>query len=80
MYEDIAKKIATKANNPGFDSNLYTQNLLDDFAGALEAATKDGIKYDEIMNVGKWELKFSPPREDGLLPVIMHAVFKGWGN
>jgi hypothetical protein len=48
--------------------------------GALKQATQNGIIYDQIMNIGNWELKFSAPREAGQLPALIHSVFKGWGT
>ncbi|GFZ32149.1 hypothetical protein CSC2_26750 [Clostridium zeae] len=75
MYEDVAKVMAM----PGTDPKLYSQFLLTDLQGTLKQATQNGVIYDQIMNVGKWELKFSPPREAGQLPALIHSVFKGWG-
>nr|WP_252863232.1 RHS repeat-associated core domain-containing protein [Paenibacillus riograndensis] len=76
MYEDVAKVMKT----PGIDPKLYSQQLLTDFQGSLQQATQNGIKYGELMNVGKWEFKFSPPREQGQLPALIHAQFNGWGK
>ncbi|MEF2967374.1 RHS repeat-associated core domain-containing protein, partial [Paenibacillus sp. M1] len=76
IYEEVAKKMKV----PGIDPKYYSQLLLDDFSGTLQQVTKNGIKYDELITVGKWEFKLSPPRLDGQLPVVKHAQFNGWGN
>ncbi len=55
---------------------INTQTLLSSFQNSVSGAVKQGVKYDEIMNVGNWELIFSKPRGDVLLPVIKHAVYR----
>jgi len=55
---------------------INSQTLLSSFQNSVEGAVKQGVKYDEIMNEGNWELIFSKPRGDGLLPVIKHAVYR----
>lgn len=55
---------------------INSQTLLSSFQNSVSSAVKQGIKYDEIMNVGNWELIFSKARGDGLLPVIKHAVYR----
>ncbi|MEH7769467.1 pre-toxin TG domain-containing protein, partial [Bacillus pumilus] len=54
---------------------INSQTLLSSFQSSVNNAAKQGIKYEEIMKVGNWELIFSKPRGDGLLPVIKHAVY-----
>jgi hypothetical protein len=54
---------------------INSQTLLSSFQTSVKNAVKSGIKYEEIMKVGNWELIFSKPRGDGLLPVIKHAVY-----
>ncbi|WP_339207311.1 T7SS effector LXG polymorphic toxin [Bacillus sp. FSL W8-1143] len=54
---------------------INSQTLLSIFQSSVNNAAKQGIKYEEIMKVGNWELIFSKPRGDGLLPVIKHAVY-----
>lgn len=49
---------------------INSQTLLSSFQNSVKGAVMQGIKYDEIMYVGNWELIFSKPRGDGLLPVI----------
>ncbi|MEL3959257.1 pre-toxin TG domain-containing protein [Caldifermentibacillus hisashii] len=55
---------------------INSQTLLSSFQSSVKDAVKEGIKYEEIMNIGNWELIFSKPRGDGLLPVIKHAVYR----
>ncbi|MCM0627508.1 hypothetical protein M5J14_23850, partial [Lysinibacillus sp. OL1_EC] len=55
---------------------INSQTLLTSFESSVKKAVKEGVKYEEIMNVGNWELIFSKPRGDGLLPVIKHAVYR----
>ncbi|MEC1179509.1 hypothetical protein P9B03_13505 [Metasolibacillus meyeri] len=55
---------------------INSQTLLTSFESSVKKAVNEGVKYEEIMNVGNWELIFSKPRGDGLLPVIKHAVYR----
>ncbi len=55
---------------------INSQTLLSSFENSVTGAVKQGVKYDEIMNVGNWELIFSKPRGEGLLPVIKHTVYR----
>ncbi|WP_173014994.1 hemagglutinin [Capnocytophaga felis] len=52
---------------------LATELILTYFHESLKEATKNGIKYDEIIKIGRWEFKFSPPRNKNLLPALIHA-------
>ncbi len=70
MVEYIKRDAATH----GMPMN--SQTLLSSFQNSVKKAVNQGVKYDEIMNVGNWELIFSKPRGDGLLPVIKHAVYR----
>lgn len=54
---------------------INSQTLLSSFQNSVKNAVKEGIKYEEIMNIDNWELIFSKPRGDGLLPVVKHAVY-----
>ena len=55
---------------------INSQTLLSSFENSVKKAVNEGVKYDEIMNIGNWELIFSKPRGDGILPVIKHAVYR----
>jgi hypothetical protein len=76
IYEEVVKVMKT----PGINPKQYTQLLLSDLQGTLQKITNSGIKYGQLINEGKWELKFGPPRAEGQLPALIHAVFKGWGK
>jgi len=54
---------------------MNCQALLTSFAAAVEQVVSKGIQYDTVIRVGCWELMFSMPRKDGLLPAIYHANF-----
>ncbi|MFM1652571.1 RHS repeat domain-containing protein [Brevibacillus sp. B_LB10_24] len=56
-------------------SKMSDQALLTSFQNAVSQAIRKGLKYDELVKVGNWELIFSRPRDAGLLPVIKHAVY-----
>lgn len=78
MYEDVYKGISTGNGTAFTNPNLYTQELMTDFYGSLEQATKSGITYGEKINSGNWEFIFSKARQEGQFPVIKHAMFNGW--
>ena len=78
IYEDVYKGI-TSGNGTAFTNpNLYTQELMTDFYGALEQATKSEITYGEKINSGNWESIFAKSRQEENLPVIKHSKFNGW--
>ena len=75
MYQDFYNGTAyTKCTNP----KLYTQELMSDFYGSLQKATKSGIIYEEKITQGNWEFIFARPRQAGQFPVVKHAKFNGW--
>ena len=78
IYEDVYKGMASGNGTAFTNHNLYTQELMNDFYGALEQATKSGITYGEKINSGNWEFIFAKPRQEGQLPVIKHSMFNGW--
>ena len=78
IYEDVYKGMASGNGTAFTNPNLYTQELMNDFYGSLEQATKSGITYGEKINSGNWEFIFAKPRQDGQLPVIKHSMFNGW--
>jgi len=65
-----------KTKAPSFSTPINCQSLLTDFANSAAMAIKDGIKYDTMITVGKWEFRFGAPRESSLLPTIYHALYK----
>lgn len=78
MYEDVYKGITTGNGTAYTNPNLYTQEIMSDFYGSLQEATKSGIVYGEKITQGNWEFIFAQPRQAGQLPVIKHAQFNGW--
>ncbi|MDD6812548.1 MAG: hypothetical protein PUD93_11960 [Lachnospiraceae bacterium] len=78
MYEDVYKGITTGNGTAYTNPNLYTQEIMSDFYGSLQEATKSGIIYGEKITQGNWEFIFAQPRQAGQLPVIKHAQFNGW--
>ncbi|MFD4491462.1 hypothetical protein [Lysinibacillus fusiformis] len=70
----MVEYITRDATTHGMPVN--SQTLLSSFESSVKKAVNEGVKYEEIMNVGNWELIFSKPRGDGLLPVIKHAVYR----
>ena len=75
IYEEVK---SYKIKNKDIDSELYSQLLLEDFHGALENATRNGIVYGKIITQGNWKFEFGPPREPGQSPAIIHSQFNGW--
>lgn len=78
MYEDVYKGITTGNGTAYTNPNLCTQEIMSDFYGSLQEATKSGIVYGEKITQGNWEIIFVQPRQAGQLPVIKHAQFNGW--
>ncbi len=54
--------------------NLASQQQLTSLQAAVNTATQNGITFNQIINVGGWELKFAPARETGQLPALIHAL------
>ena len=78
IYEYVYKGITTGNGTAYTNPNLYTQEIMSDFYGSLQEATKSGIVYGEKITQGNWEFIFAQPRQAGQLPVIKHAQFNGW--
>lgn len=57
-------------------ARLVSEIQLANLQGAINAAGRMGIKYGELMKVGRWELVFQPPRAAGQLPTVTHALYK----
>ena len=52
------------------------QSVLTDFSNSVALAVKDGIKYNTMVIVDRWEFRFGLPKGKGLLPIIYHALYK----
>jgi filamentous hemagglutinin len=64
-------------NNPPEVVRLTTQQQLSSLQSAVNTATQGGVPYNQLLNVGGWELKFAPPRQPGQLPALIHALPTG---
>ncbi len=53
--------------------NIGTQSQLTSLQFAVGVATENGVTYGTLINEGDWELIFSPAREAGQLPALIHA-------
>ncbi len=70
----------TQAKNISHGMPMNSQSLLNSFKSSVEKAIESGIQYtQEPFVIDCWELQFSPPRSEGLLPVIKHAMYKPKG-
>lgn len=58
----------------GFDDLTENDEAMFGLIHAIES--NEGVKYEEIMNVGNWELIFSKLRGGGLLSLIKHTVYR----
>lgn len=64
-------------NNPPGVVQLMTQQQLSSLQSAVNTATQGGVPYNQLINVGGWELKFAPSRHPGQLPALIHALPTG---
>jgi hypothetical protein len=64
------------SHGTSFSTSVTSQVMLTDFYQAVSLAASQGIKYNTLMQFGKWELIFAPPRAGAALPVIKHALYK----
>ncbi|WP_248946676.1 hypothetical protein [Serratia silvae] len=62
-------------NGLAHSTSVGSQAMLTSFREAVNQATAQGIKYGEMMNVGRWELIFSKGRPGEVLSVIKHALY-----
>ncbi len=69
----MGEYITRNAMSHGMPMN--SQAILTSFQNAVNTACEEGIRYEQLMKVGDWELIFSRPRTEGLLPVIKHALY-----
>jgi filamentous hemagglutinin len=75
--EHIAEFIQMKAVNYTPEAvRLATQEQLKSLHAAVSESIKNGITYDKLLEIGGWELRFSPAREAGQLPALIHALPK----
>ena len=50
------------------------QTQLTSLEAAVNATIGSGVPFNQIIQVGGWELKFSPPRKLGDLPALIDAL------
>ena len=73
--EHLAEYAQSLARNyPPDVVRVRMQQQIRSMQAAVDQVTTGGVRYDELINVGGWELKFSPPREPGQLPALIHAL------
>lgn len=59
--------------NPAY-IKLVTQEQLRSLQAALEGVSTGPFLYDEMLYIGRWELKIGAPKAAGQLPTIYHAL------
>jgi RHS repeat-associated protein len=73
--EHLAERLVNLQNR-GLSPDLIElthQAHLNSLDAAVDAATRYGVRYDEVTEVGGWQLIFSRAREPGQLAVLKHA-------
>lgn len=74
--EHLAEYAAGMASR-GVGSDMVaigSQVQMSSLKASVEAVTSGGVPYNQLINAGGWELKFAPPRVDGQLPALIHAM------
>jgi len=74
--EHLAERVVG-ANGPRMRLELgrvVQQSQLTSLEAAVNEATRGGVRFDEIIRVGGWELRFARPRNPGDLPALIHAL------
>ncbi len=56
--------------------SIESQIILKSFHAAINKASKFGLIYGDEIVIGQWGFVFSPPRENGLLSVVKHAIYR----
>lgn len=54
--------------------NFATQAQLSSLQAAVNQALAAGIKYNQLIQIAGWELKFGAPGKAGQLPALIHAL------
>lgn len=70
---------ATSMLAKGVSSELVkvaTQAQLSSLQAAVSQVLATGIKYNQIIEIAGWELKFGAPTKAGQLPALIHAIPK----
>jgi hypothetical protein len=53
--------------------DIRTQSQLTSLKTTIARATSNGVPYGTVVNESGWELVFSPGRQFGRLPALIHA-------
>ncbi len=61
-------------NGMSHGTSMSSQAMLSSFRGALNEATKNGYKANEMIHSGGWELMLGAGKAGDQLPVIKHAM------
>lgn len=77
--EHIAEYLAGLASRGATQAqiDIATQAQLTSLRAAVSAATDQGLVYNDVVDVGGWELIFRAPRVPGQLPALTHALYTG---
>ena len=75
MVELVSRRPMTTMDSQGMRM-INSQAMLNSFQSAVSDAASQGIRYGEIMRVGRWELIFSQGRSSDILPVVKHALYR----
>lgn len=70
---EYAASMLRRGVSPGL-VNIGTQAQLTSLRAAVGAAIEGGVPYNQLINVGGWELRFAAPRAAGQLPALIHAM------
>lgn len=78
VHPNATKHMAEYLTRNGLSHSGSTgsQAMLTSFRQAVNQATAQGFKNEEMVYVGRWELIFSAGRSGDALPVIKHAIYK----
>jgi len=58
-------------------ARLASQIQLGSLRSAVDMASKNGIKYRQMIKIDGWELVFAPPKSAEQFPTLYHALFRG---
>ncbi len=67
---------ATAANMLPGTVRLATQQQLESLQSVLHTAMQNGVPYNQLIRIGRWEIKIAPPRRPGQLPSVIHALMR----
>lgn len=76
-YKDkaVAHKAAACFFGERSTGSICRYDSLYDYWKTLRKAVSNGIQYEKIQTISRWELIFSKPRKEGDKPVVEHSKF-----